>query len=236
MKCLQARELFSLYLDGELTGKQMQALGSHFEDCPACQREYTLLRQSQRWLTSTPRPQAPPDLALKLRIAISREIARSQHSELEGVKERVENAIRRFLVPATAGLVTAVVVFVMLMGSFAIPVQASNDIPLLVYVAPSFKASAYALQQGQLSEDSVVVEAVIDESGRVQDFRILSSPDDVQQWLPQVKNALIFTEFQPATAMGRPTSGRVVLAFTRSRLDNLKERIKPAGHGVGRSV
>jgi len=214
----------------------MQALGAHFEECAACQHEYTLLRQSQQWLTSAPRPQVPPDLALKLRIAISREIARSQHSPLEGIKDRLENAIRRFMVPATAGLVTAVVVFGILMGSFAIPVQASNDIPLLVYVAPAFKASAYALQQGELSEDSVVVEADIDASGRVQDFRILSSPDDVQQWLPQVKNALIFTELQPATAMGRPTSGRVVLAFTRSHLDTLKERIKPAVRGVGRSV
>ena len=236
MKCTQARSLFSLYLDGSLTGKQMQALGSHFEDCAACQREYTLLRQSQRLLTSIPRPQVPPDLALKLRIAVSREIARSQHSQLNGIKDNLENAFRRFMVPATAGLVTAVAVFGMLMGSFPIPVHASNDIPLLVYAAPSFKASAYALQQGELSEGSVVVEADIDEAGRVQDFRILSSPDDVQQWLPQVKNALIFTEFQPATTMGRPTPGRVVLAFTRSRLDTLKARIKPAGHGVGGSV
>jgi len=38
----------------------------------------------------------------------------------------------------------------------------------------------------------------------LEDYKVLSSPEDVQQWLPQVKNALIFTEFQPATAMGRP--------------------------------
>ncbi len=236
MKCIQARSLFSLYLDGALTGRQMQALGAHFEECPACQREYTLLRQSQQWLTSVGRPQVPPDLALKLRIAISREIASSRRPQLQGTWISLENAIRRFMVPATAGLVTAVIVFVMLMGSFAIPVQAANDVPLPIYVAPAFKASAYALEEGMISEDSVVVEADIDEAGRVQDFRILSSPEDVQQWLPQVKNALIFTEFQPATAMGRPTSGRVVLAFTRNRLDHLKAHIKPAGRGVGRSV
>jgi hypothetical protein len=148
----------------------------------------------------------------------------------------VENAIRRFMVPATAGLVTAMIVFAVLMGSFAIPVEAANDVPLLVYVAPSFKASAYALQRGVINEDSLVVEAYIDAEGRVGDYRILSSPEDVQQWLPQVKNALIFTEFRPATSMGRPAPGRVVLAFTRSGLEPIKTPIKPALRGAGRTV
>jgi Putative zinc-finger len=236
MKCRQAQSLFSSYLDGVLTGLQMQALGAHFEECPACQREYTQLRQSQHWLTSVGRPQVPQDLALKLRIAISREIANARRPQLQGTRMLLENAIRRFMVPATAGLVTAVFVFVMLMGSFAIPVHAANDVPIMAYVAPAFKASAFALQQGVISEDSVIVEADIDEAGRVEDFRILSSPEDVQQWLPQVKNALIFTEFQPATAMGRPAPGRVVLAFSCNRIDHFKARIKPSVRGAGRTV
>ena len=119
----------------------------------------------------------------------------------------------------------------MLMGSFALPVQAANDVPLMIYVPPTFKASAYTLQQGVISEDSVVVEAYIDEAGRVDGFRVLSSPKDVKQWLPQVKNALVFTEFQPALAMGRPTPGRVVLAFTRSRLERI-QRISRGGAGI----
>jgi len=238
MNCSQARSLFSLYLDGALTGRQMQSLGGHFEECAACQREYTELRQSQHWLTSAGRPQVPPDLALKVRIALSQEMARARRPQMEGFRMLVENGLRRFMVPAAAGLVTAVVVFVMLMGSFAGSVQAanSNDIPLLVYAAPEFKASAYALQHGAISEDAVIVEAYIDASGRVEDYRVLSSPEDVQQWLPQVKNALIFTEFQPATAMGRPAPGRVVLAFTRSGLDHLKAPIKPIARGTGRTV
>ena len=236
MKCMQARDLFSLYLDGALTGKQMQALGGHFEECAVCEREYSQLRQSQHLLMSAGRPQVPTDLALKLRIALSREMAEARRPHLQGTRMLVESAVRRFMVPATAGLVAAVIVFGLLMGSFALPVQAANDVPLLVYVAPSFKASAYALQQGVISEDSVVVEAYIGQSGRVEDYRILSSPDDMQQWLPQVKNALIFTEFQPATAMGRPAPGRVVLAFRRNGLDRLKVPVRPTVRASGRTV
>jgi len=163
-------------------------------------------------------------------------MAQAKRPHMLGTRMFLENAIRRFMVPATAGLAAAVVVFAVLMGSIAIPVHAANDVPLLVYAAPEFKASAYALQQGVVSEDAVVVEAYIDSSGRVQDYRILSSPDDVEQWLPQVKNALIFTEFQPATSMGRPAPGRVVLAFTRSHLAQVKAPSKSAARVAGRTV
>jgi hypothetical protein len=236
MNCSQARSLFSLYLDGALTGRQMQSLGAHFAECAPCLLEYTQLRQSQRLLTSMGRPQVPADLMLKLKIALSQEMARARRPQMQSMRMLLENGLRRFMVPATAGLVTAVMVFVMLMGSFAVPVQAANDIPLLVYAAPEFKASAYALQHGAISDDAVIVEAYIDAAGRVEDYRVLSSPEDVQQWLPQVRNALIFTEFQPATAMGRPAPGRVVLAFTRSGLDNLKTPIKPIARGLGPTV
>ena len=222
MKCKQARSIFSLYLDSALTGRQMQALGSHLEDCGSCQREYNQLRQTQQLLVSVRRPQVPPDLNLKLRVALSQEMARAQNPWFRVALAEIRSGIRHFMVPATAGLVAAVSVFLVLMGSFALPVQAANDVPLMMYVPPTFKASAYILQQGVIREDSVVVEAYIDESGRVEDFRVLSSPKDVQQWFPLVKNALVFTEFQPALAMGRPTPGRVVLAFTRSRLERIQ--------------
>jgi hypothetical protein len=225
-------------LDGALTGKQMQALGGHFDQCSGCQREYSQLRQSQRLLTSVGRPQIPEDLALKVRVALSREMARARRPYLQGTRMLLQDAINRFMIPATAGLVAAVLVFGLLMGSFALPVQAANqaanDVRLILYVAPEFKASAYALQRGVISDDSVVVEADIDRAGRVEDYRILSSPEDVAQWLPQVRNALIFTEFQPATAMGRPAPGRVVIAFTRSVLEKApaKPTLRPVGHTV----
>jgi hypothetical protein len=68
---------------------------------------------------------------------------------------------------------------------------------------------------GAINDDSLVVEADIDANGRVQDYRILSAPADTQALLPQLKNMLIFTVFRPATAFGRPTSGRAVLSFSK---------------------
>lgn len=225
MKCAQARSLFSPYLDGILTGAQMRALGDHLEGCGECLREYSLLERSQQLLTSLPRPQVPADLALRLRVAASQLIAQQRHPWLQGALLRLENATRMIVLPATAGLATAVIVFGMLMGIFALPAQlraSSDDVPLLLYSAPELQASAYNLSQGTINEDSLIVLAYIDANGRVEDYRVLSSSRDAQKMLPEVKNVLIFTQFRPAMALGRPTEGRAVLSFSRSQLTRIK--------------
>jgi hypothetical protein len=55
----------------------------------------------------------------------------------------------------------------------------------------------------------------VDANGRIDDYRVLSQPDDAQSVLPQLKNLLIFTTFHPALSMGRPTSGTAVLSFSK---------------------
>jgi hypothetical protein len=42
---------------------------------------------------------------------------------------------------------------------------------------------------------------------------VLSAPG-LTELTPQMKNALIFTQFRPATSFGMPTSGRVVISFS----------------------
>jgi hypothetical protein len=119
------------------------------------------------------------------------------------------------MVPATAGLMTAIVIFVVLMG-FLAPLQADNpDVPLMLYTAPQLQHSALGTALDSISEDSLVIEAYVDSNGRVQDYRILSDSGESKQLLPQVKNMLIFTTFRPATSMGRPTPGRAVLSFSK---------------------
>ncbi len=65
------------------------------------------------------------------------------------------------------------------------------------------------------NSDSLIVEAYVGPDGRVQDYRILSGLEDDASLPPQLKNMLIFTTFQPATAFGQPTSSRVILTFSK---------------------
>jgi hypothetical protein len=215
MKCSQARSLFSPYLDGVLTGHQMRDLGNHLAQCEACNQDYALLGATQRAVSSLERRQAPPDLALKLRVALSQEAARARTRSFTGLQVRLENALHAFMVPATAGVLSAVVFFGLLIGLFALPVQANNDVPTMLYTPPVLAQSPFSAGMEHINADSIVVEAYIDANGRVQDYRILSSPKEADQIKPQLENMLIFTTFRPATAFGQPTSGRAVLSFSK---------------------
>ena len=217
MKCAEARPMFSPYLDGAVTGTQMHALGLHLEQCSDCNREYALLRQTQQLLAGVSRRKAPVDLALKLRLAISREAARTNRPRFQGLRVRLENALQAFMVPATAGAIAAVSIFAFVMGLTLPEVQArtTNDVPLMLYTGPELQESSFATTLSSVSDGSLVIEAYVDANGRVQDYRILSDSDNSQKLLPEVKRMLIFTTFRPAMAMGRPTSGHAVLSFSK---------------------
>ena len=219
MNCTRAKELFSPYLDGAVSGKQMRAMREHLDSCFHCNREYTLLTHSQRLLGTLGHKQAPADLALRLRVAISQEAAAVRRPYFAGMRIRVQNATDAVLVPAAVGAMAAVLVFGLLLGFFALPssLQASGtDVPIMFYTPPRLQSSALpGMGVGSINADSLVVEAYVDAQGRVEDYRILSGPKDSEKILPELNRTLIFTTFHPATQLGRPTSGRAVLTFSK---------------------
>jgi len=216
MTCGQAKSLFSPYLDGAVTGTEMQAVGRHLEGCESCQRQYISLRQTQQLLSKVGRRKVPAEVGLKLRVAMSQEIARSKRPVLANMFVRLSNAISSMMVPATAGLASAVLVFGVLMGFMTVPLQAGNpDVPLVVGTDPQVQQISFGATLDSIHEGSLVIEADVDSHGRVQDYRILSDEGTSPELLPQVKNMLIFTTFRPATAFGRPTTGRAILSFSK---------------------
>jgi hypothetical protein len=218
VQCPEAKRLLSPYLDGAVTGTEMLSLEQHLAGCANCDRHYRSLRETQRLLVSVGRPKAPADLGLKLRLAISREAAQAKRFPFQGLLVRLENALGAFMVPATAGFLSALVIFGIAMVYFVAPstLQADNDVPLvMVNTAPQLQASAFGMTLDTINADSLVIEAYVDANGRVQDYRILSDTEQSKEVLPQVKRMLIFTTFRPALSMGRPTPSRAVLSFSR---------------------
>ncbi|MGC1448886.1 MAG: anti-sigma factor [Candidatus Sulfotelmatobacter sp.] len=218
LQCPAATRLFSPYLDGAVTGTEMLALQQHLSDCGACNNEYMELRRTQQLLVNLGRPKVPADLGLKLRLAISREAAPAKRARFEGLRVRLENALNAFMVPATAGFLSALIIFGIAMVYFVVPsaLRADNDVPLvMVNTAPELQQSAFGMTLDTIDADSLVIEAYVDANGRVQDYRILSDTEKSKEVLPQVKRMLIFTTFRPALSMGRPTSSRAVLSFSK---------------------
>jgi Putative zinc-finger len=217
MTCMQSKSMLSAYLDGAVTGKQMQVLDRHLRECSACQSEYESLRHTQLVLARLGPARVPEDLSLKLRLAISHEASRRRTSQIGNLILHVQNALRAFMVPATTGLVATVLVFSVLIGLLTSPqpVHANaSDVPLMFSTDPELQPSSFGFSMGVTSEDSLVIQAYVDANGRVQDYRIIAgsqSPRDIHE----LRNMLVLTTFRPATWMGMPRPGTAILSFSK---------------------
>jgi len=218
--CGPMQSKFSEYLDGRLTGREMQAIAAHIEACRNCAAEWTGLKKTQMALASLgPVPQ-PHDLMLRIRVAVSHDRARSRKSLLQTWKLAWDNTIGPFVLQATAGFASAVLLLgtvTVLVGMFTRPEMAHGaDEPLGMASAPHFLYVYGAVSSSDQVRDlaaPVVVEAYVNPEGEVYDYRIVSGPVDAKT-RSQVENLLLWSHFEPARFFGRPVRGLAVLSFT----------------------
>jgi Putative zinc-finger len=213
MRCTEARPLFSSYLDRAVSGTEMHEISGHLEQCADCQQEYVLLENTRSLVSSLGRRQPPSDLALKIRVAISRTRSRNSLGSLQRYALRLENAFQGFMVPATAGVLSAVIFFGSLMV-LLVPAQvsANDDVPSTFYTPPRLQISEYP--EPQLNLDSpVVIETYVDARGFVENYRIISGRDD-EEIREQLNRALLFTIFAPAQSFGHPVPGKAIMSFS----------------------
>ena len=217
MTCTEIRDLFSPYLDRQASGAQMLAVESHLQDCRPCRAHHAELAGAQKLLAGLGPKAAPVDLALRLQVALSQARAESYQRRWESLQLRWAHAMNAFMFPATAGLVSAVFFFGLMVGFFAIPlnVEASSkdDTPAMLYTPPQLSSSPFVTTVGSM-DGSLVVETFVDANGRVADYRVLSAPSGTENLRHELDNMMIFTTFRPAMNLGRPTAGRVVLSFS----------------------
>lgn len=216
MKCREAQKFMSPYLDTEVARDQMSALQAHMESCVACSVRYRGMQRTQTAVGALGRKTAPPELALKLRVAISREVASARRSRWEMLGVHWENAFNALMVPATGGLLATVLTFGLLIN-LLMPSQipGANDVPTTFYTPPQLRTTPFEIAIDSTHSEPLIVEAVVGPDGRIQDYRVLSGGENGSAMLSELKNMLIFATFRPATSFGRPTVGRAVLAFSK---------------------
>jgi hypothetical protein len=194
----------------------MTALQSHMDACSGCAIYFRGLQRAQQMVGRLGRKPAPADLALKLRVALSQEVANARRSRWEAIGVRWENVFNAVMVPATGGLITTIVMFCLLIN-FLVPAQVAeaNDVPTTFYTPPELRSTPFEVAMDPGHSEPLIVEAYVGADGRVQDYRILSGGEAGAAVLSELKNMLIFATFRPATSFGRPTAGRAILAFSK---------------------
>lgn len=218
LNCSRTQSSFSAYLDGGVSGKEMQAIARHLESCDECTREFAALRGIQQMLATLGPTKAPVDLGMKLRLAISHERAARKSSWFDNFDLKWENTVRPMLVQVSAGFAGSVVLIgsiMLLLGMVAAPEPVmADDEPLGAMTAPHYLYSGVTPRAIVTAHDSaIIVEAYVNEQGRVYDYNIVSGPVDaaVQS---QVVDQLLLSVFEPASVFGAPVRGRVVLTFS----------------------
>lgn len=229
--CEQIQASFSAYLDGAISGHEMQEIARHLEGsadpetgthtppCAICAREFAAWRATQDAVALLRPAKAPADLALRLRVAISRESARRNSRLLDRLQLRWDNALRPILVQLSAGVAATTVLvgtIMVLLGAVApanSPVLA-NDEPLGAITPPHYLYSTVVPAAIVCNHNAtIIVEAAVDGSGRVYDYSIVSGPEE-DSVRTQIASQLLEQVFQPASVFGLPTPGRVVVTFS----------------------
>jgi len=216
MNCFQTRNLLCSYLDSALQSSEMRQVRQHLDECAECAAELAELRRTQQIVAAAGRLQPPPELALRLQIAISHAAVR-RPSLAQRLRAHIQALCSGMMGPATAGVVSTLAIFAMLIGSLmpsSASAYAKGDEPGLFHTPPQLASSPFSSVVSNDASGVLVVEASIDSHGRVQGFCILQAPDNAKELMPEIKNMLLFSVFRPATSFGAPTSGTVVLTFS----------------------
>jgi anti-sigma factor RsiW len=230
LSCKKVRQALAGYLDGALPegNGSHAAIHTHLAACQGCRHELSRYQALQQLLAKGERVEPPPELGVQIRIAMARaREAASPASWMRRLKDRIElvreNIVGPVALPATGGLAAALLVFSVVMPSYAsAPMRSLSGVsdelpaallqPAQLESLPDFSVSG--LSGTAAGGTPVLVDASVGIGGDVVDYQILSGPDNpsIRRQLDQL---LLFSRFRPQTSFGRPISGgHVVMSFS----------------------
>ena len=130
---------------------------------------------------------------------------------MQSYMARVKNAMSAFMFPA-AGILIAIILFGTLTGFFVRAETGVSELTPGIYYPARLEPPQTPGRDLNLTAP-VVIQAYVDANGRVQNYDIISGPDN-QEVRSQLNRALLFTKFSPAYALGRPVASTAILSFS----------------------
>jgi anti-sigma factor RsiW len=207
--CLEIRSHFSNYLDDLCTPEARKSIRYHLSFCEVCREQLEQWQSVHGELQALPRRQVPPEVALRLRVQMSHLLHRNILARLA---VRLENALKPLLIPATGGVLTAVISFCLFMGSQAAPITDTPDVPVQL-VTPA-RVQELAPMDFSTGDNGLVLVTQINAAGRAKGYQVLSG-EHSPELMQRLDRMIYFSSFRPATMFGKPTDGQVVLSLRR---------------------
>ena len=227
MTCWTIRERLPGYLDGALPSREHKPISEHLDFCSDCRRELERYRKLSMLMGRVERVAPPADLAVRIRVAASLARARKVwwRRAWDTAVLILENILEPVVVPATGGVMAAMLVFAVVLQNLFVGVPLGavpNDVPTnLLQPARLESLSPFPITETGVSNNGpslLLIEATVNENGQAVGYHILVGPDNPAV-RKQLDHMMLFTRFRPQMSFGRPVpGGRVVLSFSEIRV------------------
>jgi len=229
MSCENVQERISLLLDRKLPDGEREKVLAHTRWCRECCTHLETLEGMRAALLAMTPPPVPQSLSDRLRVLAShersRQIARLNfaarlQSWSEWIRLAFDNLMRPVALPFTGGIVSALLVFSLLVPNLSFPhnygdetytidftfpdgavVGATGDVD----IDPRIEPVGAALLPGERA-----IDLVIDDQGKVRGGVVAHG-----DLTPDMINVILLSRFTPATYWGQPTWGPIRVVFPR---------------------
>lgn len=168
-----------------------------------------------------------PELRTSLRVIASRErqrrLERRNFATIwrtwrENAQLFVDNVVMSLALPFAGGVFSTVVLFSMfVVPAYPLLSNSDTDVPTVLNTPVAVKSIA----PFSVGDTDVVVDVTVDEQGRMLDYAIVAGASVLAnpQMRRRLENALVFSNFTPATTFGQPMISKMRLWFHSSRID-----------------
>jgi len=230
MSCEYVQERISLLLDCNLPAADREHVLAHLEACGKCGERFESMQYLRSSLRDMARPRVPATLSTSLRVLASHERARrTAHRSfsartghwLSAARLAFDNLMRPFAVPVTGGVLSAFVMFSLLVPSLSFPHSKDVEPPLAAAVTdPQWGDPEGEIENstGRLESGSAVIYGnevslllLVDDRGHVRDFYLSGG-----ELTAEMKEVILLSRFIPATVSGQPTWGLKQVVYNRA--------------------
>lgn len=227
MSCEKVRPLISSLIDRQLQAgvavETREEAMAHLAACRPCAVEFEGAQWQRVALRSLATPAVPAKLSANLRVIASHERSRqltriTWSARLEALRDQLtlqfENMMKPVALPIAGGLISALLMFGVLIPSVSYARIKTIEPPSPVFTEPDGQVVGEGefprLESATLPSASgkVVVLLIIDDHGRVRGYHVTQGA-----MTPEVQNFILFSLFTPATMFGQPTWGEVQAVF-----------------------
>ena len=236
MKCQKVQSKLAGYLDYTVNGaarvEERVQIREHLEACADCRRELESFRKLATLLSRVPRTLPPNDLAVRIKVAAAQlEPTQTWRGRWQKMRDRAEilldNVARPLTLPATGGVLSAIVVFAVVFQMIApgLTVRAVENDTEINLMRPAELLTlanypeAWAPEAANVAmPHGLLVDVSVNSHGQFEGYQILSGPVTAET-RHQLDQILMFSSFRPMLSFGRPTNGgHVMLSFSAVRV------------------